>query len=118
MSEGKLLAPIVDGVIVVVGSGQSTKGMATRCLRELDQIGADVFGLVLNRQTHTRGGYLRQQQDLFYSHAELHTPPEEMAEGELPEMELEPEENEEEERAQNLAHLEILEDAAAAAEDH
>jgi len=70
MSDAKLLAPLVDGVIVVVGVGVSTQGMVRRCLREMEQVDANVIGLVLNGIRVTRGGYLRRNLDLYYGYGE------------------------------------------------
>ena len=66
MSDAKLLAPIVDGVVVVIGSGASTLGMFRRCLTELDQVSANLIGIVINRMKPTRGGYMRRNLELFY----------------------------------------------------
>jgi len=68
MSEAKFLAPIADGVIMVVGVGKSTMGMVQRCLREMNQVGANVAGIVLNGIRFTRGGYLRQNIRMFYDY--------------------------------------------------
>lgn len=68
MSDAKLLAPIVDGIIVAVGSGKSSLGMVRRCLSELDQVNANIIGLVLNSVKHTRGGYLAKNVKLYYGY--------------------------------------------------
>ncbi|MEK7793960.1 MAG: polysaccharide biosynthesis tyrosine autokinase [Candidatus Hydrogenedentota bacterium] len=68
MSDAKLLAPIVDGIIVAVGSGKSSLGMVRRCLSELDQVSANIIGLVLNSVKHTRGGYLAKNVQLYYGY--------------------------------------------------
>lgn len=72
MSEAKLLAPLVDGVIVVVGVGVSTLGMVRRCLRDMEQIGAVVLGVVLNGVRRTRGGYMRDNLALYYDYSKEH----------------------------------------------
>jgi Mrp family chromosome partitioning ATPase len=69
MSDAKLLAPVVDGVIVVVGAEVSSLGMVRRGLQELKQIGANVIGVVLNRAKHVPGGYLQKNLDSYYSYA-------------------------------------------------
>jgi capsular exopolysaccharide synthesis family protein len=66
MSEAKLVAPIVDGVIVTCGVGTTTQGMLRRCLRDLDQIGAVVMGVALNGVRKTRGGYMQDNLKLYY----------------------------------------------------
>jgi capsular exopolysaccharide synthesis family protein len=68
MSDAKLVAPVVDGVVVVVGAGISTRGMVQRCLREMEQVGASVIGVVLNGLRPTRGGYMRSNQKMYYGY--------------------------------------------------
>jgi len=68
MSDAKLLAPVVDGVIVIVGSEVSMLGMVRRSLRDLQQIGANVIGVVLNRVKHMPGGYMRRNFTNYYSY--------------------------------------------------
>lgn len=70
MSDAKLLAPAIDGVLYVVGAGRSTLGMVSRCLRELDLLRANTIGVVLNGIRSMRGGYLRQNQSLFYAYSD------------------------------------------------
>jgi capsular exopolysaccharide synthesis family protein len=68
MADARLLAPIVDGVIVVIGADITTLGMAQRCLSSLQQIGANIIGVVLNRLRHTPGGYLRGNLEKYYTY--------------------------------------------------
>lgn len=70
ISDGKLLAPVVDGALVVVGAGSSTVGMVQRCLRDLEQVGANVAGVILNKQKMMRGGYLRENLKLYYGYGD------------------------------------------------
>ncbi|MBI5094665.1 MAG: AAA family ATPase [Candidatus Hydrogenedentes bacterium] len=70
MSDARLLAPIVDGVIAVAGVGVSTIGMLKRCLTELQQGGANVIGVVLNGIRPTRGGYLSRNMEQYYAYSE------------------------------------------------
>jgi capsular exopolysaccharide synthesis family protein len=72
MSDAKLLAPIVDGVIVVVGVEISMLGMVRRTLRDLQQIGANVVGVVLNRVKYMPGGYMRRNLSNYYSYGIEH----------------------------------------------
>ncbi|MCF6286484.1 MAG: AAA family ATPase, partial [Candidatus Hydrogenedentes bacterium] len=46
MSDAKLLAPAVDGVLFVVGAGIPTLGMVSRCLSDLEQLRANIIGIV------------------------------------------------------------------------
>lgn len=70
MSDAKLLAPVVDGVIVICGVGKSTLGMMRRCLTELNGIGANVVGIVLNGIRPQRGGYLAKNLQQYYQYSE------------------------------------------------
>lgn len=85
MSDAKLLAPVVDGVLVVVGVETTTLGMVKRCLRELDQANANLLGVVLNGIRPTRGGYLKSNLDQFHRYGD-HDPEELASVGEYPEM--------------------------------
>ncbi|MBX7258089.1 MAG: AAA family ATPase [Candidatus Hydrogenedentes bacterium] len=69
MADAKLLAPVVDGVIVTVGVGVTTLGMAQRCLNDLQQIGTNIVGVVLNGLRYEPGGYMRDNLDNFYNYA-------------------------------------------------
>ncbi len=68
MADAKLLAPVVDGVIMVVGAEVSSLGMVRRALTELQQIGSNVIGVVLNRAKHVAGGYMRDNLEKFYNY--------------------------------------------------
>jgi capsular exopolysaccharide synthesis family protein len=68
VSDAKLIAPLVDGVLVVVGAGVSVRGMVRRFLREMDQVDAEVVGVVVNKIRTTRGGYLKKSLDLYYDY--------------------------------------------------
>ncbi|MBX3180659.1 MAG: AAA family ATPase [Candidatus Hydrogenedentes bacterium] len=68
MSDAKLLAPAIDGVVFVVGAGSATLGVTSRCLRDLDLLRANTIGLVLSGLRNMRGGYLRHNRNLFYEY--------------------------------------------------
>ena len=68
MADAKLLAPVVDGVIVVVGVGVTTLGMAQRCLIDLQQLGTNIVGVVLNGLRYEPGGYMRANLDNYYNY--------------------------------------------------
>jgi len=70
MSDVKLLAPLVDGVVIVVGVGISSRGMVRRCLREMEVVGANMVGVVLNGLRSTRGGYLKHNLKLYKTYSE------------------------------------------------
>ncbi len=48
-TDGVLVASIVDGVLLVVHSGKSTRGVAKRSRQILLDVGAKIIGVVLNR---------------------------------------------------------------------
>lgn len=73
MADAKLLAPVVDGVIMVVGAEVSSLGMVRRALSELQQIGSNVIGVVLNRAKHVAGGYMRDNFEKFYNYGNEET---------------------------------------------
>lgn len=66
MSEAKLLAPMSDGVVMVVGAGVSSFGMLRRSLRAMDDAGGKILGIVVNGIKHAPGGYMRQNIDMYY----------------------------------------------------
>lgn len=68
MSDARLLAPIVDGTVVVVRTGHATLGMVRRALADLRQVGANVAGVVLNGVKPTRGGYMRENLSQYYAY--------------------------------------------------
>ncbi len=70
MSDAKLLAPAMDGVLFVVGAGASSLGMVSRCLNDLEQLRANIIGIVINGMRGMRGGYMRKNQNLFYAYTE------------------------------------------------
>ena len=75
MSDAKLIAPAIDGVLFVVGVGQSSLGMVSRGLRELELLRANTIGVVLNGIRSLRGGYLKKNQKLFYAYVNQTAPP-------------------------------------------
>ncbi|HEY8460037.1 MAG TPA: polysaccharide biosynthesis tyrosine autokinase, partial [Blastocatellia bacterium] len=52
-----ILSTMVDGLILVVHAGKSTRELARRARRELARVGARVFGVVLNNVNIRREGY-------------------------------------------------------------
>ncbi len=87
MSDAKLLAPAMDGVLFVVGVGTSTLGMVSRCLRDMEQLRANVIGIALNGIRSLRGGYLKKNQSLFYAYTDRDASEEiEAVEGVIPDI--------------------------------
>lgn len=68
MADAKLITHLVDGVFVVVGSGVSSTGMVKRCLRELQEIRANMVGIVLNGARCSPGGYMAKNRRLYYGY--------------------------------------------------
>lgn len=66
MSEARLLAPMVDGVVVVIGAGVTSFGMLRRCLRTIEETNGRVLGLVLNGLRQSPFGYLRRNLAMYY----------------------------------------------------
>jgi capsular exopolysaccharide synthesis family protein len=67
MSEAKLLAPLVDGIVLVVGAGTSSFGMLRRALRIMRESEGTLLGIVVNAVRHSPGGYVRHNVDMYYA---------------------------------------------------
>jgi non-specific protein-tyrosine kinase len=52
-----ILSTMVDGVILVVQAGRSTRDIVRRARQELSSVGAKIFGVVLNNLDIKREGY-------------------------------------------------------------
>ncbi len=72
MSDAKLVAPLADGVIMVVGAGVSSLGMLRRAINDMHGVGASLVGIVLNGIRPHRGGYLRHNVRLYYDYPDDH----------------------------------------------
>lgn len=57
VSDAVILSTLVDGVILVVQGGRSTRGIVRRARIELGNVGAKIFGVVLNNVDLKREGY-------------------------------------------------------------
>jgi len=62
-----ILSALVDGVILVVHGGKSTRAVAQRARQELTTVGAKVFGVVLNNVDVRREGYDEYYFKRYYS---------------------------------------------------
>jgi polysaccharide biosynthesis transport protein len=62
-----ILSSLVDGVILVVHGGKSTRAVAQRARQELASVGAKVFGVVLNNVDMRREGYDEYYYQRYYS---------------------------------------------------
>ncbi|MFY9609935.1 MAG: polysaccharide biosynthesis tyrosine autokinase [Blastocatellia bacterium] len=62
-----ILATMVDGVILVVHGGKSTRDVVRRARQELTNVGAKIFGVVLNNVDLRREGYDYYYYNRYYS---------------------------------------------------
>ena len=62
-----ILSTMVDGVIMVVHAGKSTRDVMRRASQELTGVGAKVFGVVLNNVNLQREGYDEYYYQRYYS---------------------------------------------------
>lgn len=62
-----ILSTMVDGVIVVVHGGKSTRDIVRRTRQELTTVGAKIFGIVLNNVDLKHDGYNDDYYDRYYS---------------------------------------------------
>lgn len=67
-SDALVLASTVDGVILVVRARANSRGVAKRAVVLLADVGARVFGAILNAAQVTRGGYFREQFREYYEY--------------------------------------------------
>lgn len=62
-----ILSTMVDGVMLVVHGGKSTRGVAQRARQDLVSVGAKIFGVVLNNVDLRREGYNEYYYYRYYS---------------------------------------------------
>ncbi|HYP26522.1 MAG TPA: polysaccharide biosynthesis tyrosine autokinase [Blastocatellia bacterium] len=62
-----ILSTMVDGVMLVVHGGKSTREVVRRARQELTTVGAKIFGVVLNNLDLRREGYNEYYYDRYYS---------------------------------------------------
>lgn len=62
-----ILSTMVDGVILVVHGGKSTRDLVRRARQELSTVGAKIFGVVLNNVDLRREGYDNYYYYRYYS---------------------------------------------------
>jgi succinoglycan biosynthesis transport protein ExoP len=61
-----ILSTMVDGVIIVVHAGKSTRDVVRRARQELTSVGAKIFGVVLNNVDFRRDGYDNYYYSRYY----------------------------------------------------
>jgi Mrp family chromosome partitioning ATPase len=59
VTDAAVLAPEVDGVLLVLEAGRTRRGAARRALDALEQVKANVLGVVLNAVPQGRGLYYK-----------------------------------------------------------
>lgn len=62
-----ILSSLVDGVILVVHGGKSSRAVTQRARQELTSVGAKIFGVVLNNVDMRREGYDEYYYQRYYS---------------------------------------------------
>lgn len=67
-TDALVLAPAVDGVVLVVRANVNSRGIARRASTLLADVGAHMFGVVLNAAQVRRGGYFREQLRKYYDY--------------------------------------------------
>ena len=67
-SDALVLGPQVDGVVLVVRARENSRGVARRACNLLADVGAHLFGAVLNAAQVVRGGYFREQLRDYYDY--------------------------------------------------
>ena len=81
-TDGVLLSPIVDGVLLVIHSGQSSHGVVRHSRQMLRDVNAKVFGVVLNNvNLRTDGRYHQRHYDSEYYSADAHAENEDFTSG-------------------------------------
>lgn len=65
-TDGVLIAAMVDGVLLVVHAGKSSRGIVRRSSQLLQEVGAKIFGVVLNNAN------LRSQDGYYYYQSYYH----------------------------------------------
>ena len=70
-TDGVLLSTMVDGVLLVVHSGKSSRNVVRRSRQLLTEVGAKIFGVVLNRvDSHSHDYYYYKNQYYGYQYTE------------------------------------------------
>lgn len=67
-SDALVIGAAVDGVILVVRANVNSRGVARRACGLISDVGAHMFGAVLNAAQVTRGGYFREQLRAYYDY--------------------------------------------------
>ncbi|NLE29996.1 MAG: polysaccharide biosynthesis tyrosine autokinase [Phycisphaerae bacterium] len=68
VSDAMVLSTVVDGVVMVIRSGLSSRGAIGRAKDQLKRAGAKLLGVALNDVKITRGGYFREMYKTYYEY--------------------------------------------------
>ncbi len=71
VSDAKILASEVDGVILVFNATVTRRGVAQRVLRELREIKAEIIGTVLLGVKAMKGGYYQEAQKSYHDYQQV-----------------------------------------------
>ena len=69
-SEPRILAPLADAVLVVVGAGRASFSSVRQCLQILESVGGSIAGIVVNGVQPSTNAELKNELDLFYQEGE------------------------------------------------
>jgi capsular exopolysaccharide synthesis family protein len=69
VADSRLLAEIIDGVILVLRANENTRGLAQRGTHMILSLKAKLLGAVLNGVRATKGGYFREAYQAYYDYA-------------------------------------------------
>ena len=80
-TDGVLLSSVADGVLLVVHGGAASRHIVRRSKQLLSDVGAKIFGVVLNNVTVSRHDYYYYNQYRDYYHSAADTQPAEISPG-------------------------------------
>jgi capsular exopolysaccharide synthesis family protein len=70
VTDAMILSTLVDGVVFVIESGATVRGAVTRARRILQNVGANVLGIVLNKVDVRHDGYYADYGSYYYQSAD------------------------------------------------
>jgi polysaccharide biosynthesis transport protein len=68
LTDARILAGLVDGTIMVIHAGKTSRGIVSRMLRELKTDKVRILGVLLNVVRPQKGGYFRQSYRSYYDY--------------------------------------------------
>jgi len=85
VTDAMILSTLVDGVVFVIESGVTVRGAVTRARKILQNVGANVLGIVLNKVDVRHDGYYADYGSYYYQSADKErSPSSEVASSRLP----------------------------------